>query len=168
MDNIILIGMPGCGKSSIGVVLAKVLAYDFIDSDILIQEKEGKKLSEIVDTLGPWGFNKIEDEINASIEVTKTVIATGGSAVHGEKAMIHFRKAGVVIYLKLPYEEIEKRLGVDFRNRGISIEDNKTIKELYDERVPLYEKYAHLTVETEGLSIRETVNLLEKKLNEFG
>jgi shikimate kinase len=120
MNNIILIGMPGSGKSTIGVVLAKVLGYRFLDSDLLIQEKENRKLSEILSEDGPDRFNEIENRINASIEVEKTIIATGGSVVYGEEAMEHLRSIGTVIYLRLPLEEIEKRLG-DLHERGISM-----------------------------------------------
>lgn len=163
MNNIILIGMPGCGKSTVGVVLAKVLGYSFLDSDLLIQEHEGKLLSEILEAVGPWGFNKIEDDVNAGIKAENTVIATGGSAVYGEKAMNHFDKIGTIVYLDLPCDEIKRRVG-DLRKRGISIEEGMDIEELYKERVPLYEKYADITVDTQELDIRETVSLIVDKL----
>lgn len=161
MGNIILIGMPGAGKSTLGVVLAKSLGYNFLDSDLLIQEREGKLLSEILEDVGPWGFNKIEEEVNASINVNKTIIATGGSVIYGSKAMEHLRKIGTVVYIKLPCDTIEKRIG-SFEQRGISIEQGQTLKELYDERAPLYEKYAHVTVETQGLELRNSMELIRK------
>lgn len=161
MGNIILIGMPGAGKSTLGVVLAKSLGYNFLDSDLLIQEREGKLLSEILEDVGPWGFNKIEEEVNASINVNKTIIATGGSVIYGSKAMEHLRKIGTVVYIKLPCDTIEKRIG-SFKQRGISIEQGQTLKELYDERAPLYEKYAHVTVETQGLELRNSMELIRK------
>ncbi|MEA4923456.1 MAG: shikimate kinase [Eubacteriaceae bacterium] len=159
MDNIILIGMPGCGKSTAGVVLAKVLGYGFIDSDLVIQEHEGKRLNEILDSVGPWGFNKIEDDINAGIMAEKTVIATGGSAVYGKKAMKHFSDSGKIVYLELSAAEIEKRVG-SIEDRGISIEEGMDIRALYEERKPLYEKYADVTVNTEGLDIPRTVEAI--------
>ena len=159
MKNIVLIGMPGCGKSTIGVVLAKVMGYKFIDSDLLIQEMENRRLSEILEDEGPERFNQIENRINASIQTDKTVIATGGSAVYGEKAMEHLGEIGHVVYIRLPYAEIEKRLG-DLIERGISMKDGQTLKNLYDERAPLYEKYADLILDTQGLEIRETVKMI--------
>ncbi|MGI6722236.1 MAG: shikimate kinase [Anaerovoracaceae bacterium] len=163
MDNVILIGMPGCGKSTVGVVLAKALGYDFIDSDLLIQQHENKLLSEILESVGPWGFNKIEDDINASIQAERTVIATGGSAIYGEKAMKHLASSGTVVYIKLNFEEIERRID-SIHGRGISIEEGMDLKQLYDERTPLYEKYADITVDTEGLNVRQSVLLIKHEL----
>ena len=111
MKNIILIGMPGCGKSTVGVILAKIIGYSFLDSDLLIQEKDGRLLSEIISQEGLDGFNKIENKINASIDVSRSVIATGGSVIYGKEAMEHFKKIGIVVYIRLPYEEIANRLG---------------------------------------------------------
>lgn len=156
MENIILIGMPGCGKSTVGVVLAKVLGYHFIDADLLIQEREDRLLSEIIEEEGPEGFNRIENEVNASIDAHRTVIATGGSVVYGNEAMKHLREIGTVLYLRLSLEELQTRLG-DLVERGISMKEGQTLKDLYEERTPLYEKYAQLIVDAEGLPIRETV-----------
>jgi shikimate kinase len=159
--------MPGCGKSTVGVVLAKALGYKFIDCDLKIQEVEGKRLSQLIEANGVRGFHDIEDRINSSIDTEKTVIATGGSAVYGDKAMSHFRDIGWVIYLKLPYDEIVERLG-DLHKRGITIEPGETLSDLYDQRIPLYEKYAHETVNTQGLQLRESVaqiqEMIENKL----
>ncbi len=102
MKNIILIGMPGCGKSTVGVILAKIIGYSFLDSDLLIQEKDGRLLSEIISQEGLDGFNKIENKINASIDVSRSVIATGGSVIYGKEAMEHFKKIGIVVYIRLP------------------------------------------------------------------
>lgn len=162
-NNVILIGMPGAGKSTIGVVLAKALGYRFLDSDILIQETEGKLLSEIIKEKGPDGFNETENRINSSIQCEKTVIATGGSAIYGKEAMEHFREMGTVVYIKLSVDRIEKRIG-DIEERGISIKDGQTLKDLYEERRPLYEKYAHVIVSTDGLSIRESVMRVKSSL----
>lgn len=156
MNNIILIGMPGAGKSTVGVVLAKRLGYRFLDSDLLIQEKEGKLLYQLIEELGEADFLEIENKINASIEAAKTVIATGGSAVYGEEAMKHFGQIGVVVYLKLGYEELETRLG-DLHRRGVVLPAGYTLADLYAERTPLYEKYANLTVECDGKDIRRVV-----------
>jgi len=163
MSNIILIGMPGCGKSTIGVVLAKAMGYQFIDCDLLIQKNEGKMLSELIEANGVKGFHEIENRVISSIDTEKTVIATGGSAIYGKDAMAHLREIGWVIYLKLPYEEIEERLG-DLHQRGITIEPGETLRNLYDQRVPLYEKYAHDLVDTQGLLLRESVAKIQESL----
>lgn len=156
MDNIILIGMPGAGKSTVGVVLAKRLGYRFLDSDLVIQEHYGKLLQELILEHGVEGFWDIEDEVNASIKCRQTVIATGGSAVYGKKAMKHFQKTGKIIYLRLPYEEIAERVG-DLETRGVTVRPGQTLQELYDERLPMYERLADLTVDCEGKTLREIV-----------
>ncbi len=155
MENIILIGMPGCGKSTVGVILAKIMGYRFLDSDLLIQEKENKLLSEIIACEGLDGFNRIENRVNASIDVNRSVIATGGSVVYGKDAMEHFKKIGIIVYIRLPYEEIANRLG-DLTKRGVSIKDGQTLLDLYNERVPLYEKYADIIIDENGMTIPET------------
>lgn len=156
MNNIILIGMPGSGKSTVGVVLAKRLGYHFLDSDLLIQEKEGKLLYRLIEEQGEAGFLMLENNINASIHTEKTVIATGGSAVYGAEAMEHFEAIGVVVYLKLGYSELEHRLG-DLHQRGVVLKPGYTLQDLFEERIPLYEKYADLTVECDGKDIRQVV-----------
>ena len=157
MDNIILIGMPGAGKSTVGVVLAKSLGFRFIDSDLLIQKKTGAILHDIIKEHGLEDFSSIENEVNRSIKTNKTVIATGGSVVYCTEAMQHLKTIGTVIYLKLSYDEIEKRLG-NLEQRGVAIKKGQTLKSLYDERIPLYEKYADITIICEGKQIREIVN----------
>lgn len=154
--NVILIGMPGAGKSTVGVVLAKKIGYSFIDSDLVIQETTGKMLHEIIEEKGIDGFNKIENEVNSSISADKAVIATGGSAVYGSEAMEYFEQIGKIVYLQLPYEEIADRLG-DLNERGVSIRDGMTLRDLYNERVPLYEKYADITINCENKMIRDIV-----------
>lgn len=154
--NITLIGMPGVGKSTMGVILAKELGYSFIDSDLLIQNREHKLLSEILDDAGTDGFLKIEEQVNASIEADRTVIATGGSAVYGEKTMRHLKAISIVVYLKLPYDLLTIRLG-DLHNRGVVLRDGQTLKDLYEERSMLYEKYADLVIDESGLGIEETL-----------
>lgn len=161
-DNIILIGMPGAGKSTVGVVLAKRLGYRFVDSDLVIQEKYGKLLHELIEENGVEGFWKIENDVNASLETHNSVIATGGSVIYGEGAMEHLRRMGTVVYLKLPCEEITERLG-DLNARGVTLMPGQTLSDLYEERVPLYEKYAHRIVECQGLSLRQVVHLIADK-----
>ncbi len=150
MKNIILIGMPSCGKSTVGVLLAKQLGYRFMDSDLLIQEKEGKLLHELIEERGTDGFLALEDEVNASIEVERAVIATGGSAVYGQRAMEHLKKNGLTVYLKIPFEELAERLG-DYTHRGVVMPAGYTLRRMYDERAALYEQYADCTVD-ESLS----------------
>lgn len=166
MKNIILIGMPSCGKSTVGVILAKIMGYRFLDSDLLIQEKEGRLLSEIIACEGLDGFNKIENKINASIDVSRSVIATGGSVVYGKDAMEHFKEIGIVVYIRLPYEEIANRLG-DLAQRGVSIKEGQTLLDLYNERVPLYEGYADIIVDENGMTIPETALYIKEKCDEY-
>lgn len=161
MKNIILIGMPGAGKSTVGVVLAKKLGYSFVDADMVIQSQEGKLLHELIAERGVEGFWKLEEAVGESIETKRTVIATGGSAIYGEKAMAHYKQIGTVVYLSLPLEEIRKRLG-DLTERGVTLRDGQDLDSLYAERLSLYERYADVTVECEGLSIREIVEKIAK------
>lgn len=156
MKNIVLIGMPGAGKSTVGVVLAKNMGMSFMDSDLVIQEQEGKKLHEIIEECGSDGFLKVEERINASLNPMNTVIATGGSVVYGAKAMEHLREIGMVCYLKLSYKSIRDRLG-DLAQRGVVLKNGQTLLDLYEERTPLYEKYAQITIDCENKNIREVV-----------
>ena len=155
-DNIVLIGMPGAGKSTVSVVLAKKLGKNFLDSDLVIQEKTGKLLHEIISESGIDEFNRIEDSINASLNVSNTIIATGGSVIYGHNAMEHLKSIGKIFYLKLSFAEIEERLG-DLKKRGVVLRDGQDLKSLYEERVPLYEKYADVTIECDGKMLREVV-----------
>lgn len=161
-SNIILIGMPGCGKSTVGVVLAKNMGLRFLDSDICIQEQENCLLHELIAREGMDGFLAIENNVNASLQVEKHVIATGGSAIYGVKAMEHFSEIGTIVYLKLPYEEIKERLG-DLVKRGVTFREGQTLLDLYEERVPLYEKYADIIVDCDGKPIREIVHEIADK-----
>lgn len=155
-DNIILVGMPASGKSTVGVILAKILGYNYIDADIVIQEKEGRKLSEIIETEGIDGFIEIENKINAGIEAQKTVIATGGSAVYGKEAMEHYKNIGRVVYLKVDMDNLTKRLR-DVRQRGVVMREGQSLISLYNERSVLYEKYADITVDEKNHSMEEVV-----------
>ncbi|MDO4170206.1 MAG: shikimate kinase [Lachnospiraceae bacterium] len=163
MNNITLLGMPGAGKSTIGVLLAKALGYDFLDTDLLIQNQENMLLRDIIAQRGLKEFKKIEEEVNASVKVDRTVIAPGGSVIYGEKAMEHLSDISKVIYLELSYEELTKRLG-DLTQRGVVFENGQTLEDLYAERVPLYEKYADLSVKTDGLDIGEVLGKVLQNL----
>ena len=162
--NLILIGMPGCGKSTVGVVLAKALGLDFIDSDLVIQKKMNKKLSQIIDESGDAAFRAIENRINSELEAEDSVIATGGSVVYGEDAMRHLKEIGKVIYLKLSYEAIEDRLG-DLHARGVTIQPGWTLRDLYNERCPMYEKWADVVVDCEQLRLREVVAYILERVD---
>lgn len=155
-DNIVLIGMPGVGKSTIGVVLAKVMGYQFIDADLEIQEKEGKLLCEIIEEVGTDGFIEVENRINSQIEAKHAIIATGGSVVYGAEAMAHLKEIGTVIYLKLPFEELNQRLR-DIKGRGVVLREGQTLLDLYEERVVLYEKYADMIVDEYQLNVEQTI-----------
>ena len=159
MNNIILIGMPGSGKSTVGVLFAKMAGLDFIDCDLLIQKQEGQRLYEIIDEVGSEKFLEIENRVDSSINVNNTVIATGGSAVYCNEAMEHLRSIGKVVYIKVPLDEIKLRIG-DFSTRGIVIKNGATIDDLYAERTPLYEKYADITVECDGKDLKENAEKL--------
>lgn len=153
-NNIVLIGMPGAGKSTVGVVLAKVVGHKFVDSDLVIQENTGKLLHELITEHGLDGFLEIENKTNSELDVAKSIIATGGSVIYGKEAMEHLKEIGLVVYLKLTLESIADRLG-DLQQRGVALKDGQGLKELYEERVPMYEKYADLIIDCEEKSIRE-------------
>ncbi|SHO53020.1 shikimate kinase [Anaerocolumna xylanovorans DSM 12503] len=163
MKNIILVGMPSAGKSTIGIILAKVLGYQFLDSDLLIQEQEKELLKDIIDKRGIDGFLAIENQINSEIDAVNTVIATGGSVIYGKEAMEHLRENGIIVYIKLSLQTITERLG-NMKQRGVVLRTGQDLKMLYDERCPLYEKYAHITVSGEQLNTEE---LMEKIIEEI-
>lgn len=162
-ENITLIGMPGAGKSTVGVVLAKVLGYRFVDSDLEIQEQTGRLLYELLDEYGDEGFLGIENRVNAGLDVRHSVIATGGSVVYGKEAMEHLRKISTVIYLKLSYESLKVRLG-DLHQRGVVLKPGQTLKDLMELRAPLYEKYAHMVIEEGDMGIRGVVEKITTAL----
>ena len=162
-NNIVLIGMPGVGKSTLGVVLAKELGYEFVDADLLIQKREKRLLKEIIAEEGVNGFLKIENDVNASICAEKTIIATGGSVIYGKEAMEHLKEIGTVVYLKLDFETLDSRLG-SLKGRGVVLKDGQNLKSLYDERIPLYEKYADVTVDEKGLDLEATLTAVLAQL----
>lgn len=149
-SNITLIGMPASGKSTVGVLLAKRLGYSFVDVDILIQEQEDRLLKEIIAEEGLEGFMEVENRVNATLDVKKSVIAPGGSVIYGKEAMEHLKEISTVVYLKLSYEELKERLG-NLVDRGVVLKDGMTLLDLYNERVPYYEKYADITVDEVGM-----------------
>lgn len=157
--NVILIGMPTCGKSTVGVLVAKALGYDFVDTDLLIQKREKRKLGEIIAAEGMEAFSRIEEEVNASLQAEHTVVAPGGSVVYGKRAMEHFQQTGKIVYLHLSCPAIEARLK-DARARGVVMKEGMTIEDLYEERRPLYEKYADITIECDGRTMEEVVSLV--------
>ena len=161
--NIVLIGMPGVGKSTIGVILAKVLGYSFLDADLLIQEQEGKLLREIIEEKGTDGFIEVENRVNASIRADRAIIATGGSVVYGKEAMEHLKEIGRGVYLKVSYAILEKRLA-DIKGRGVVLKEGQTLEILFEERSKLYEQYADIEVSEEGLDVEQTVEKLVEAL----
>ena len=158
-ENLIFIGMPAVGKSTVGIVVAKRLGMNFIDSDLLIQEQEGKLLREIIAEVGDDGFLKIENQVNRDIQCENAVISPGGSVIYCDEAMEHLKSIGKVIYLKLSLESLSKRLG-NLKGRGVLLKAGQSLKDLYEERVPLYEKYADITIDEEGKDLDESLRAI--------
>lgn len=160
-NNITLIGMPGCGKSTVGVLLAKRLGYEFIDTDLVIQKEEKRLLKEIIAEDGLEGFLRIEERVNGQVEADRAVISPGGSVIYGENAMAHLGEISTVIYLQIAYPDLEKRLG-SLKDRGVALRDGMTLADLYEERVPLYEKYADITVDETGKTAGDVVDCIRE------
>ena len=156
MRNVILIGMPSAGKSTVGVLLAKKMGCDFIDTDLLIQKQEGKLLRELIAEHGADGFLKIENQVNRDLMAEKAVIAPGGSVIYCEDAMEHFKEIGTVIYLKVSYQSIKRRIG-NPKRRGVVLAEGQTLRDLYNERTALFEKYADITIDEGNLSLEDTI-----------
>lgn len=161
--NIILIGMPGVGKSTVGVILAKLLGYSFVDTDLVIQKKEKKLLKDIITEKGIDGFIETENSILSTFSADNSVIATGGSVVYGKEAMANLSTNSIVVYLKLDYNKLRYRLG-NIKNRGVVIRKGQSLNALYKERVPLYEKYADIIIDENGCNIEKTVNKIMAEL----
>lgn len=155
-SNIVLIGMPGSGKSTCGVLAAKALLKNFFDTDLLLQNLEGKRLQSIINENGIEYFNKAEERAILSLDIQGTVIATGGSVVYSEKAMAHLRSLGKIIYLRLSYDEMEGRIK-NITTRGIVLKNGETLLDMYNERAPLYERYADEILNCDGMTVEETV-----------
>ena len=158
--NLVLIGMPGCGKSTVGVVLAKILGWDFIDVDLVIQKQNGKRLQEIIAAEGNEGFLEREADAVESLDCTNTVIATGGSAVLNPRGLKRLRELGKIVYLRHPYEEIARRIP-NLATRGITLAPGQTLKDLYDYRTPIYEQAADITVDAENCTIEQTARAIQ-------
>ena len=167
MKNIIFIGMPASGKSTVGVVVAKRLGYDFIDTDLLIQKQEGRLLKDIIADVGNESFLEIENQVNKSLVAENAVISPGGSVVYCEEAMLHFKEIGTVVYLKTSYEDIHNRIS-NAKNRGVVLREGQTLKDVYDERVTLFEKYAEYTISEEGLDLEETIDRVLELFEKIG
>lgn len=157
MKNIIFIGMPASGKSTVGVVVAKRLGYDFIDTDLLIQKQENRLLKEIIADVGNEGFLAIENQVNREVEAEHAVISPGGSVIYCKEAMEHFKEIGTVVYLQVSFETIDARISCA-KNRGVVLKEGQTLHDLYEERTKLFEKYADYVVSEEGLSLEETID----------
>jgi len=165
-DNIILIGMPGVGKSTVGVLLAKVTMRGFVDTDVLIQRRRGRPLQEILDDLGPEGFCRVEEACILSLKDTGRVIATGGSAVYSHAAMEHLRASGPVVHLHLPLERLRERIE-DLAARGVVMAAGDDLRDLYHERSPLYRRWADLTIDCTGLNQDQVVERILAGLSEY-
>lgn len=163
MKNIILVGMPGSGKSTLGILLAKKIHYGYIDSDSVIVAREGKLLPELIAKLGNEGFLELEAQVNSSITAKRCVIATGGSAIYRGDVIEKMKENGVVVYLKIPYQEVERRLG-DLKKRGVVLKEGFTLKDLYDERSPLYEQHADYIVELNEDSVEDSAEKIRKTI----
>ena len=160
-DNLVLIGMPGCGKSTVGVVLAKILGWDFVDVDLLIQKRYGKRLQEIIEAEGNDGFLEREADTIEQMDCNRTVIATGGSAVLNPRGLKKLRQLGRLVYLQHPYEEIHRRIP-NLATRGITLAEGQTLKDLYDYRTPIYERSADITIPAADCTIEETARAIQK------
>ena len=165
-NNLIFIGMPAVGKSTVGVVIAKRLGLGFLDTDLLIQEKEGRLLRDIIKTEGQDGFLKIENRVNKEVDVKDHVISPGGSVVYCEEAMEHFKEIGTIVYLKVSCDTIIERIK-DPKKRGVVLKQGQTLEDLYEERTKLFEKYADIIVNEDGLSIDNTIEKVVESLNDY-
>ena len=166
MKNIVIIGMPGAGKSTMGLILAKTLGRTFIDTDIVAQETTGRLLQEIIDSEGTGAFLKTEEKTILSLHCRHAVIATGGSVVFSGKAMAHLKQDGIVIYLKISFEEMVRRLGT-ITTRGIVLDAGQSLRDMYTRRVPLYEKYADITIDCSGGDCEKCVGNVMNELRKF-
>jgi shikimate kinase len=168
VDNITLIGMPGSGKSTVGVLLAKALGYDFLDTDLVIQQREGQLLQDILDQRGLTAFLDAEEAAIRSVDCHRTVIAPGGSAVCREGAIGHLKALGPVVYLRVPMDELARRI-TNLSTRGIAMEPGQTLADVMAYRAPLYEKYADLTVDCfPGQELGETMWTVRRLLRQYG
>ncbi|KRE55949.1 shikimate kinase [Paenibacillus sp. Soil750] len=163
--NIVLIGMSGAGKSTLGVLLAKALGMDFVDTDIVIQQHEGRLLQDIIDNDGIEQFLEIEERAVSELQLKNCIISTGGSVIYSEKAMNILKQNGQIIYLHVPYKEIQRRL-INVTTRGIVIMKGNSLKDVYEERVPLYNKYSDITLDCSNKNIEQCVSEILEKVQE--
>jgi Shikimate kinase len=164
--NVILIGMPGSGKSTSGILLAKTLGLSFLDTDLLIQQQEGTLLQDLINQKGFFGFVEIEERIISEISVSRSVISTGGSVVYSDKSMALLKKTGTIVYLDVSFPEIMRRIQ-NISTRGIALKSGQSLENLYNERLPLYQKYADLTISGDCKTIEELVTEISEKLQPF-
>ena len=164
MRNIVLIGMPGAGKSTIGVLLAKSMGYNFLDTDLIIQSQQKKKLQEIIDEEGIDAFLKCEEQALLSIDFDCTVVATGGSAIFSEKGMMHLKNSGVCVYLTVSEQELIQRLS-NIKTRGIACRKGETVAEIIEERKAYYEKYADVTINCENTTAEQVVEKIIERIS---
>lgn len=165
-NNLIFIGMPAVGKSSVGIVVAKRLGMNFIDVDLLIQEQEKKLLREIIAEVGQDGFLKIENRVNAAVKAKNSVISPGGSVIYCREAMKHYKEIGTIVYLKASYQTIKRRIR-NPKKRGVVLRDGQSLRDLYNERVPYFERYADITVCEDGCRIEDTIENAIKAVKEY-
>ena len=161
MNNMILIGMPASGKSTVGVIAAKMLGMDFMDTDIVLQKRENKRISDIISEIGVEGFLRTEEEAVLSVDANNTIIATGGSVIYKQRAMDHLASLGILVYLKVDKDSLFQRLS-DIQQRGVVLREGQSLDEMFAEREKLYQKYANYSIDETGLSVEGTVAELVK------
>lgn len=161
--NIVLIGMPGSGKSTVGVLLAKAVKKPFIDTDLLIQQRENRFLQEIIDNDGIDAFKQIEESVITGMNPDNSIIATGGSVIYSSRAMAHLREKSIIVYLAVKPYQLNKRLK-NIKTRGIALKKGQTLEDLFNERIPLYEKYADITVDCAHKHIETIVKEIKGKI----
>ncbi|MDB4077537.1 shikimate kinase [Porticoccaceae bacterium] len=155
-NTVVLIGMPGAGKSTLGILLAKELGLDFIDTDVSIQVREGKTLQQISDEKGYLALRDIEEQVLLSENITGKVVSTGGSAVYSDAGMAHLKQDSVVVFLDVPLAELEQRIS-NFSTRGIARRPDQSFDDLFDERSTLYQRYADIRLDCSSLSVDEVL-----------
>ena len=166
VENVVLIGMPGCGKSTCGVLAAKALLKKFVDTDLVIQEREGMALQDIIREKGNDYFRRAEEEAVCLLEIDHAVIATGGSVVYSRRAMEHLKKRSVVVYLRISFDTMMRRIS-DMAERGILLREGESIEAMYSERTPLYERYADLILDCDGREIERTLSEIVANVRAF-
>lgn len=167
MKNVVMVGMPGSGKSTIGVILAKSLGFDFVDTDLVICKREGKKLQEIIDTEGLEKFLEIEQQVGEEISPVNSVVATGGSMILSDEAMKNLKKDGIVVYVEVSLEILKKRI-TNMKTRGIAFKKGETLEDIFRVRTPLYEKYADITITADENTVPEDcVNQIVERIEKM-